>query len=143
MTSGNKTRLTDSSVGAFIAAVENDRRKEDARAVKAMMERITGWEPKMWGPSIVGFGEYHYKYESGREGDFLITGFSPRKNALTIYIMPGFARYQELMAKLGKHRTGKSCLYINKLKDVDLSVLEELVTRSVEYMTEKYGVAGK
>lgn len=95
----------------------------------------------MWGPSIVGFGEYHYKYESGREGDFLITGFSPRKSALTIYIMPGFARYEALMAKLGKHRTGKSCLYINRLDDVDLSVLEELVTRSVEYMTEKYGVA--
>lgn len=95
----------------------------------------------MWGPSIVGFGEYHYKYESGREGDFLITGFSPRKSALTIYIMPGFARYEALMDKLGKHRTGKSCLYINRLDDVDLSVLEELVTRSVEYMTEKYGVA--
>lgn len=95
----------------------------------------------MWGPSIVGFGEYHYKYESGREGDFLITGFSPRKSALTIYIMPGFTRYEALMEKLGKHRTGKSCLYINRLDDVDLSVLEELVTRSVEYMTEKYGVA--
>lgn len=95
----------------------------------------------MWGPSIVGFGEYRYKYESGREGDFLITGFSPRKSALTIYIMPGFARYEALMDKLGKHRTGKSCLYINRLDDVDLSVLEELVTCSVEYMTEKYGVA--
>ena len=95
----------------------------------------------MWGTSIVGFGEYHYKYESGREGDFLITGFSPRKSAFTIYIMPGFARYEALMDKLGKHRTGKSCLYINRLDDVDLSVLEELVTRSVEYMTEKYGVA--
>lgn len=95
----------------------------------------------MWGPSIVGFGEYHYKYESGREGDFLITGFSPRKSALTIYIMPGFTRHAALMGKLGKHRTGKSCLYINRLDDVDLEVLEELVSRSVEYMTEKYGVA--
>ena len=141
MTNRNKTRPTHSSVDDFVAAVENERRREDARAVRAMMERVTGWEPKMWGPSIVGFGEYHYKYESGREGDFLITGFSPRKSALTIYIMPGFARYEALMDKLGKHRTGKSCLYINRLDDVDLSVLEELVTRSVEYMTEKYGVA--
>lgn len=93
----------------------------------------------MWGPSIVGFGEYHYRYESGREGDFLITGFSPRKNALTIYIMPGFARYDALMARLGKFKTGRSCLYINKLDDVDLSVLEELIASSVQYMVGKYG----
>ena len=91
----------------------------------------------MWGPSIVGFGEYHYKYESGRKGDFLITGFSPRKKALTVYILPGFQRYDALMGKLGKFKTGKSCLYINKLDDVDLSVLEELVGSSVEYMVKK------
>ena len=93
----------------------------------------------MWGPSIVGFGEYHYRYESGREGDFLITGFSPRKKALTIYIMPGFARYDALMARLGKFKTGRSCLYINKLDDVDLSVLEELIASSVQYMVGKHG----
>ena len=135
----NKTRQTGSSVDAFIDAVGNDRRRKDARTVKALMERVPGWEPKMWGPGIVGYGEYHYKYESGREGDFLITGFSPRKNALTIYILPGFERYADLMEKLGKHKTGRSCLYINKLEDVDLSVLEELVRLSVEYMVEKYG----
>ena len=137
--SQNKTRPTDAAVDAFLDAVDNDRRREDARTVKAMMERITGWEPKMWGPSIVGFGEYHYKYESGREGDFLITGFSPRKQALTIYIMPGFERYEALMGKLGKFKTGRSCLYINKLADVQLSVLEELIRLSVQYMVQKYG----
>jgi len=136
----NKTRPTGAGVDTFLDAVENERRREDARTVKAMMERITGWEPRMWGPSIVGFGEYHYRYDSGREGDFLITGFSPRKKALTIYIMPGFARYDALMARLGKFRTGRSCLYINKLDDVDLSVLEELIASSVQYMVGKYGV---
>ena len=135
----NKTRPTGAGVGSFLDAVENERRREDARTVNAMMERITGWEPRMWGPSIVGFGEYHYRYESGREGDFLITGFSPRKKALTIYIMPGFARYDALMARLGKFKKGRSCLYINKLDDVDLSVLEELIASSVQYMVGKYG----
>ena len=137
----NKTRQNNSSVDAFVGAVDHQRRREDAQTVKAMMERVTAWEPRMWGASIVGFGEYHYKYESGREGDFLITGFSPRKKALTIYIMPGFTRYDALMGKLGKFKTGKSCLYINKLDDVDLSVLEELIRLSVEYMVEKYGAS--
>ena len=137
----NKTRLTHSSVDAFLDTVEHERRRQDARAVNAMMRRITGWEPRMWGASIVGFGEYHYQYASGREGDFLIAGFSPRKAALTVYIMPGFKRYDALMAKLGKFKTGKSCLYINKLDDVDLSVLEELIRLSVDYMVEKYGAA--
>ena len=137
----NKTRQNYSSVDAFVGAVDHQRRREDAQTVKAMMERVTAWEPRMWGASIVGFGEYHYKYESGREGDFLITGFSPRKKALTIYIMPGFRRYDTLMGKLGKFKTGKSCLYINKLDDVDLSVLEELIRLSVEYMVEKYGAS--
>ena len=137
----NKTRQNNSSVDAFVGAVDHQRRREDAQTVKAMMERVTAWEPRMWGASIVGFGEYHYKYESGREGDFLITGFSPRKKALTIYIMPGFRRYDALMGKLGKFKTGKSCLYINKLDDVDLSVLEELIRLSVEYMVEKYGAS--
>lgn len=135
----NKTRPTGAGVETFLEAVENERRREDARTVNAMMQRITGWEPRMWGPSIVGFGEYHYRYDSGREGDFLITGFSPRKKALTIYIMPGFARYDALMARLGKFKTGRSCLYINKLDDVDLSVLEELIASSVQYMVGKYG----
>ncbi|MCY4477909.1 MAG: DUF1801 domain-containing protein [Gammaproteobacteria bacterium] len=139
--SKNKTAPNDASVDAFLESVDNERRREDARTVTAMMKRITGWEPTMWGPSIVGFGEYHYRYDSGREGDFLITGFSPRKNALTIYIMPGFTRHDALMKKLGKHKTGRSCLYINKLDDVDLSVLEELIGSSVNYMVEKYGAS--
>ena len=90
----------------------------------------------MWGPTIVGFGSYHYKYESGREGDWFKTGFSPRKTSLTLYIMPGFNRYDELMQKLGKHKTGQSCLYINKLEDVDMDVLRELVKLSYDYMDE-------
>ena len=135
-----KTKETDASVDEFLAGVENDRRRNDALVVKEMMERITGWEPKMWGPSIVGFGRYQYKYESGHEGEFMVTGFSPRKQALTLYIMSGFSKRDALMQKLGKHKTGRSCLYINKLDDVDLGVLEELIQCDVEFMREKYGV---
>jgi len=135
-----KTKETGASVDEFLAGVENERRRRDALVVKEIMERVTGWEPKMWGPSIVGFGRYHYKYDSGREGDFLVTGFSPRKQALTVYIMPGFSKYGSLMKRLGKHKTGRSCLYINKLEDVDLGVLEELISGGVDYMREKYGV---
>ena len=92
----------------------------------------------MWGPSMVGFGRYHYKYDSGREGDSFLTGFSPRKQALTIYVMPGFGEYEGLLSRLGKHKTGKSCLYINKLEDVDPEVLEELIGRGFAYMKAKY-----
>ena len=103
-----------------------------------MMKEVTGAEPQMWGPSIVGFGAYHYKYESGREGDWFLVGFSPRKQNLTLYIMAGFKRYEELLAKLGKHKTGKSCLYLNKLADVDEEVLRQMVAASVEYLSKKY-----
>ena len=135
-----KTRPTDVSVEAFLDGVDHERRRRDARVVHDMMRRITGYEPKMWGPSIVGFGSYHYKYESGREGDLCLTGFSPRKSALTIYIMPGFSQYDDLLGKLGKHKTGKSCLYVNKLDDIDLDVLEELIRLSVDFMKQKYDV---
>ena len=101
-----------------------------------MMKEITGESPKMWGPSIVGFGSYHYKYDSGREGDWFVAGFSPRKQSLTLYIMSGFRRYDELLAKLGKHTHGKSCLYIKKLEDVDMSVLKEMVAQSVKYVSK-------
>ncbi len=104
------------------------------------MDKVTGWKAKMWGPSIVGYGKYHYKYDSGREGDSLITGFSPRKQALTVYIMPGFSEYGDLLTKLGKCKTSRSCLYINKLEDVDLKVLEKLIRKSVAYMKKKYKV---
>ena len=102
------------------------------------MKRVTDERPKMWGTSIVGYGSYHYVYASGREGDFLVAGFSPRKQALTLYIMSGFSGHQALMKKLGKHKTGKSCLYIKKLDDVDLEVLEELISRSVSFVQKKY-----
>jgi len=135
-----KTKETEASVDDFLAGVENERRRRDALVVKEIMERITGWEPKMWGPSIVGFGSYHYKYDSGREGDYLVTGFSPRKQSLTVYIMPGFSKFGPLMKRLGKHKTSVSCLYINKLEDVDLGVLEELIQGGVDFMREKYRV---
>ena len=103
------------------------------------MEEITGETAKMWGTSIVGFGTYHYKYESGREGDFMKVGFSPRAQNITLYIMPGFARYAQLMAKLGKYKTGKSCLYVKKLADIDHEILTELITESFTHMCNKYG----
>lgn len=130
----NKTQPTGASVEEFIGSIPVDRRREDARAVLTLMREVTGEEPRMWGPSIVGFGDYHYQYESGREGDWFLAGFSPRKANLVLYIMSGFPRHAELMEKLGKHRTGQSCLYVNKLDDVDLDVLRELVRRSVEHV---------
>lgn len=129
-----KTKPHDGDVETFLESVENDTRREDAFEVLALMKRVTGEEPKMWGPSIVGFGSYHYAYESGREGDWFVAGFSPRKQALTLYIMSGFAEHDSLLEKLGKHTTGRSCLYVKKLADVDIEVLEELVRRSVEHV---------
>ena len=128
-----KTKPTGSDVDSFLNSVENQKRKDDSFVVLEMMKKITGESPVMWGPSIVGFGSYHYKYESGREGDFFIVGFSPRKAALTIYLMTGFDRYDELMSQLGKFKTGKSCLYIKKLEDVDVSVLERLILESYSH----------
>lgn len=134
-----KTQETDASVEAFLDGIAHDRRRRDSVVVHEIMRRVTGCEPRMWGPSIVGFGRYHYKYDSGREGDLFLTGFSPRKQALTVYIMPGFREYEDLMAGLGKHKTGRSCLYINKLDDVDLATLETLIRLSVTFMRQKYG----
>ena len=133
-----KTRPTADSVRAFIDAVEDEQKRADSHTIAMIMEDITGAAPQMWGPSIVGFGSYHYRYASGREGDFMLTGFSPRKRALTLYIMAGFSAYDALLAKLGKHATGKSCLYIKRLADVDQAVLRELVERSVRYIRDKY-----
>ena len=133
-----KTRPTGTSVTAFMAAISDRGMRADAKQVAAMMRRATGKRARMWGPSIVGFGSYHYRYASGREGQFMITGFSPRKQALTIYIMPGFSRFDSLMSKLGKYKTGKSCLYIRRLADVDETVLEQLIEESVEYMRGHY-----
>lgn len=134
----NKTRATIASVTEFINAIEDRQKRADARKVAAIMRRVTGKRAKMWGPSIVGYGTYHYKYESGREGDFMIAGFSPRRQALTVYILAGFGRFDTLMGKLGKYKTGKSCLYIKRLSDVDEKVLEKLIDRSVKYMRNNY-----
>ena len=128
----NKTRKTGASVEEFIASIENRRRREDGSEILAMMCEITGLEPEMWGPSIIGFGDYHYKYESGREGDFFLTGFSPRKQNLTLYIMSGLEGQEQLLDKLGKHRTGAACLYINKLDDIDRDILRDLIRISFE-----------
>lgn len=133
-----KTKPTKVSVKKFLAGIENETRRKDAEELLKIMKQITRQEPKMWGPSIIGFDSYHYKYESGHEGDCFITGFSPRKQNLSLYVMPGFARYETLMGKLGKHKTGKSCLYINKLADIDLAVLKELIKQSYQYMKKKY-----
>jgi hypothetical protein len=133
----NKTQKTGASVDEFLASVPNRQRQEDGLALLAMMKDVTGLEPEMWGPSIVGFGEYHYRYESGREGDMPLAGFSPRSRSLSLYIMEGFDGYDELLARLGKHRKGVSCLYVNKLDDVDRDVLRELVARSYEYMRDE------
>ena len=129
----NKTQRTGASVAEFLTSVENKRRREDGFTVLEMMKEITGLEPEMWGPSIVGFGSYHYKYESGREGDIFLTGFSPRKQSLSLYIMDGFDGCDDLLTKLGKHRKGASCLYINKLADVNMDMLRELVQRSFKH----------
>ncbi len=134
-----RTRANDASVEAFLDSVVDESRRADCMRVIEIMRAATGAEPRMWGNSIVGFGEYHYRYESGREGDFFLTGFSPRKKDLTLYIMAGFDRYDTLLAKLGRFRTGKSCLYLKRLSDVDLKVLDELVKASVRHMQVTYG----
>lgn len=134
----NKTKPTDASVDDFIAAVENDARRADAEIVLEMMRRVTGEQPVMWGPSLIGFGKYAYKYKSGHGGEFFLTGFSPRKAHLVLYIMPGYGRFDDVMARLGKHKTGKACVYIKKLADIDMEVLEELVVKSVTWMREYY-----
>lgn len=123
----NKTKPTDANVREFLRAVEPERKRADALKLDQMFREVTGFAPVMWGPSIVGYGRYHYRYKSGREGDSLATGFSPRKASLSLYIMPGYQDYSAILAELGKHKLGKSCLYINKLADVDMGVLARLV----------------
>ena len=129
-----KTQRNDGDVRSYLEAVANPRRREDSLVMLELMSAITGEPPAMWGSSIVGFGSYRYRYASGREGDWFLTGFAPRKQALTLYIMPGFDRYAALLAKLGKYKTGKSCLYVNKLDDVNLEALKALIAASVETM---------
>ncbi|WP_343519772.1 DUF1801 domain-containing protein [Sphingomonas sp.] len=133
-----KTKPTEISPAEFIEAVENPVRREDAKTVCAMMARITGEPPKMWGPSIIGFGSYHYKYGSGHEGDMCRLGFSPRKAQIVLYILTEDPGQSDQLARLGKHKNGKSCLYINKLADVDMAVLEEMTRDALAHMNAKY-----
>ena len=134
-----KTAPTGASVTTFIDGIEDTAKRRDARTLVRLMRNVTQAPPRMWGPSMVGFGQYRYRYESGREGDWMLTGFSPRKRELSIYIMSGFAGHEDLLERLGPHRTGRSCLYVKRLADVDADVLEELVTRSVEHLRRTHG----
>jgi hypothetical protein len=127
-----KTKLNDASVTDFLNGIKEEGKRADSFEILKMMRQITKQEPKMWGASIVGFGNYHYKYKSGREGDWFVTGFSPRKQNLTLYVMGGFTPHTEMLKKLGKHKTGVGCLYINKLADVDVKVLKELLKEAVK-----------
>ena len=128
-----KTKVTDASVVEFLNTFKDDPRRQDCFTILELMRNATGSKPKMWGSSIIGFGNYHYVYDSGREGDWFLTGFSPRKQNLTLYVMGGFAQYDTLLKKLGKYKTGKSCLYINKLQDIDLPALRKLIGQSVKH----------
>ncbi|MDH4054863.1 MAG: DUF1801 domain-containing protein [Gammaproteobacteria bacterium] len=138
MAAENKTKATKQSVATFLNGIDDKDKRADAKKVAAIMQKVTGEKAAMWGSSIVGFGQYHYKYESGREGDFMLAGFAPRKKALTIYIMAGFKLYDSLMKKLGKYKTGKSCLYVERLSDIDEKVLTQLIDKSVQYMRKNY-----
>ena len=133
-----KTQENDASVAAFLAAIDHDRRRQDAQHIVKMMERITGQPPRMWGGSIIGFDAYNYTYSSGRSGRWPMVGLSPRKANLTVYIMPGFDSFQDELAALGPHKSSVSCLYITDLRKVDLSVLEKIVARSYDMMRAKY-----
>ncbi|MEO0882293.1 MAG: DUF1801 domain-containing protein [Pseudomonadota bacterium] len=134
----NKTRPTAIDPRAFVAAVEHPKRRADAEVLLDFFDRVTGMTAKMWGPSIIGYGTYHYKYDSGREGDMCMTGFSPRKANLVMYILPGYAKMGDMLDRLGKHKIGKSCLYINKLADIDMDVLEEIVVAGLKDVRERY-----
>ncbi|KCZ89465.1 DUF1801 domain-containing protein [Hyphomonas johnsonii] len=134
----NKTQPTAISPAAFIASLDDPRRKADAGVLLSWFEDVTGLEARMWGPSIIGFGRYRYKYATGREGEFLMTGFSPRKAAMSIYILPGYREMGDKLARLGKHKTGASCLYVKSLADIDLAVLREMVEDGLAYMRRTY-----
>ena len=134
-----KTKKTDASVSAYLNAIADKQKRADCRVIAKMMRDVTRNRAKMWGSSIVGYGSYDYKYASGRQGSWAICGFSPRAQNIAVYIMPGFSRFGKLMNKLGKYKTGKSCLYIKKLEDVDRKVLKDLISGSVKEMRNKYG----
>lgn len=138
--SQNKTVASDASVSAFLNTVEPEWKRQDAQRLDAIFREVTGFEPTMWGPSIVGYGRYHYVYQSGREGDFLATGFSPRARNFSIYIMPGYADFSKILGRLGKHKTGKSCLYVTRLSDIDEDVLRELVRAGLKDLASRWEI---
>lgn len=134
---GLKTRPSGASVERFLASIDDEGRRRDARKIAKLLREVTGSPPKLWGPSIVGYGSYHYRYASGREGDWFEAGFSPRRENLVVYVMSGFAPHADALKRLGRHSKGKSCLYLKRLDDVDLGVLRELVTASVARVRER------
>lgn len=133
-----KTKPTEQSVETFLETIADEAVRDDCFALVKLMKKATGSKPKMWGPSIIGFGQYHYKYDSGHEGYACLTGFSPRKQNITVYVMPGFTQHPGLLKQLGKHKAGKGCLYIKTLEDVSVKVLEDLVGKSVDFLKKKY-----
>lgn len=138
--SGNKTQATPIPVETFLAGVEPQIKRDEARQLDALFRKVTGFEPAMWGPAIIGYGRYHYRYDTGREDDFLATGFSPRKAQHSIYILPGYADFGHILACLGKHTTGKSCLYVKRLSDIDMDVLAELIAAGLKDLGAKWTV---
>lgn len=138
--SANKTHVTPVAVEDFLATIDPEQKCEEARQLDALFRRVTGYEPVMWGPSIIGYGRYHYVYESGREGDFLATGFSPRKAQHSIYILPGYTDFGGILDRLGTHSTGKSCLYVKRLSDIDMDVLAELIAAGLKDLDAKWTV---
>jgi hypothetical protein len=133
-----KTKPTQQSVDGFIDKIDNEEVRDDCRTLIKLMSKVTGSGPAMWGSSIIGFGKYHYKYASGHEGDSCLTGFSPRKQNITLYVMPGFDQHPGLVKDLGKHKAGKGCIYVKRLSDIDMKVLEKLVAFSVKHLRELY-----
>ena len=133
-----KTQPNNQSVEAFLDTIEPESKRDDAREVLKLMKKVSGEDPVMWGDSIVGFGKYHYVYESGREGDWMLTGFSPRKQSLTLYLMSGYAEMDQLLKKLGKYKHSVSCLYIKRLSDIDMNVLEEMIRISIDIIKKRY-----
>lgn len=136
----NKTKATEVTVADFIAAVEPEARRAEAQVLDALFREVTGFVPKMWGPTIIGYGRYAYRYDSGRTGEMCATGFSPRAKEISVYILPGYQDYGPILSRLGRHRTGKACLYVARLSDIDLSVLRELIAKGLADLSAKWPV---
>ena len=134
-----KTKPNDASVLGFLATIQDEKKRDDCHEIMNMMEEVSGEQPKMWGKSIIGYGTYHYKYASGREGDWMRIAFAPRKQNLTLYLLSGVESHPELLEKIGKYKNGKSCFYINKLDDVDRDILKKLMKASLDHLKKEYG----